>query len=333
MTDDASAEVDFPSLTFLQRHRDTNLSSLLRPRGFEEFIGQVRAVKLLGLMLKSGRLSDSIMLAGPPGLGKTTLAQMIPTGDGAGEFKPYIGGLLSRPDEILDMMLLLKEGDVIFIDEIHAAKKKVLEMLYPVLEDGVYIDRGFSKTLPSFSFVAATTNPGGIPEPFRDRIGQIVYLDYYEVDEIVQIIERSKTLLELEVSEEDALDIAKRCRGVPRIANRLLRRIRDHGEAVTSEMLRNVWELLGVDSIGLEYQDHIVLQFLARRTRTVGVETMARGIGLDVITLQRSIEPYLIRKGFVDIVPGGRVITTDGRRHIEHEGYATSMPSLRRSSS
>ncbi len=318
---------DFPALTYLQNRRDATVSAALRPRGIKEFIGQERAVQLLKLMTKKGKLSDSVLFAGPPGLGKTTLAQLI-TAQGA--FKPYIGGHLRNAGEIDHLTALIQEGDVIFIDEIHAASKRALELLYTVLEDGTYMRRGSSETLPSFSFIGATTNPGGLAEPLRDRFGQIIYLDYYEPSEILEIIQRSATLLELEISTANAKDIAQRCRGVPRIANRLLKRIKDYDKPVTSDMLKRIWDLLRVDPIGLEYQDLLVLSFLANRSRAVGVETMARGIGLDVVTLQRSIEPYLIRIGLIDIVPGGRALTDEGRRYIGSASKATKMPSLRR---
>lgn len=292
----------------LQWTRDVELSRQLRPDKLNDFVGQDDARQMLRIMTKRGSLSDTVMFVGSPGLGKTTLAQIAA---GNQELKLALGGKYTKPEVMERELRWIDAGDILFIDEIHAAKPKALEMLYSAVEDNIVPGLRYQFDLPPWKLLAATTDYGKVPQPLRDRMGQVIYLDYYSEEEIAKILKRSAKVLKLKLTDAQVADIAQRSRGVPRIANRLLKRLADYGK-VTQKNIDSLWETFGVDAAGLDKMDRKVMDFLRDRERPVGVATMAKVIGLDADAIVKVIEPYLIRQGLMEIVPGGRQITAKG---------------------
>lgn len=293
--------------------RDPRLSAKLRPSNLKQFVGQADAVKLIEVMCRRGSLSDSILFVGPPGMGKTTLAKMTTTH----KLWTVLGGSLTKVSEVHWQLLAPKDGDVLFVDEIHSARNAAMEAFYTVMEDGVMTSADWGTTaLKDFQIVAATTEPGKMPAPLRDRFGQIIYLDYYTYEEIQKILKRSSRILKMQVGDKHIEDIANRARGIPRIANRLLRRVRDFDDIVTSSVMEEVWGVLKIDPIGLEPLDTRVMEHIKYSFRPVGINTIARAVGLDKDTLEQMVEPYLIRRKLWQIVPGGRMLTDAGREYL-----------------
>ncbi len=314
---------------------DREFDVALRPRSLGEFVGQERVKEQLLLLLEGARTRDEpvdhLLFSGPPGLGKTTLAQIVAIEMGAG-FQPTSGPALERPSDLAAILTNLGDGDVLFVDEIHRMPRPVEEVLYPALEDftlDVVLGKGptarsIRLELPRFTLIGATTRPGRITLPLRERFGFSPRLDYYGVAEVATIVRRSAGILGLEVDDEGAGEIARRSRGTPRIANRLLRRVRDfaqvrHDGVVVGSVARAGLELFEVDDIGLDRLDHAILSCLIERFGggPVGLSTLAAAVGEETDTVEDVVEPFLLQLGFLKRTPRGRVATERAFRHLK----------------
>ena len=317
---------------------DPEFDVALRPRTLAEFVGQERVKEQLALLIdgarQRGEAVDHLLFSGPPGLGKTTLGQIVANEMGAG-FQPTSGPALDRPSDLAAILTNLEDGDVLFVDEIHRMPRAVEEVLYPALEDfnlDVVLGKGptarsIRLELPRFSLIGATTRPGRITLPLRERFGFSPRLDYYPADDLGRIVRRSAGILGLRIEGEGADEIARRARGTPRIANRLLRRVRDfaevrHDGAITSDVARAGLELFEVDEAGLDRLDHAVLRVVIDKFGggPVGLSTLAAAIGEEQDTIEDVVEPYLMQLGFLKRTPRGRVAT---QRAYEHLGVPT----------
>ena len=306
----------------------------LRPSTLGDFVGQRDLVRHLEIVLGSakarGQVADHLLFAGPPGLGKTSLASIVAAEMGSG-LRITSGPVLSRPGDLAALLTDLQDGDVLFIDEIHRLSRSVEEVLYPAMEDrrlDVMIGRGPSARsirldLPNFTLVGATTRTGLVAAPLRDRFGFIGQLDLYDLEELTIIVTRSAALLEIQLADDAAATIGARSRGTPRIANRLLRRVRDyasvldwatvdHGVAVAA------LELFGVDEYGLDKIDRRILSLLCQQfaQQPVGLTTLAHACGEEPATIEDAYEPYLLRAGLLIRTPRGRVATHRAYSHL-----------------
>ena len=310
------------------------VEAALRPKSLDEVVGQGRVCEQLGLVLDAararGRTPDHVLLSGPPGLGKTTLAMII-AGEMSSPLRLTSGPALTHAGDLAAILSGLNEGDVLFVDEIHRMARPAEEMLYLAMEDfrvDVVIGKGPGATaipleLPPFTLVGATTRAGLLPSPLRDRFGFTAHLDFYEPADLEQILRRSAGLLGVDLTAAGAAEIASRSRGTPRIANRLLRRVRDYAQVradgvVTPEVASAALELYEVDSLGLDRLDRGVLDVLCRRFGggPVGLSTLAVAVGEERETVEEVAEPFLVRSGFLARTPRGRIATPAAWQHL-----------------
>ncbi|WP_040713479.1 MULTISPECIES: Holliday junction branch migration DNA helicase RuvB [Paenibacillus] len=306
----------------------------LRPRYLAEYIGQSNVKENLKVFIEAAKLRkealDHVLLYGPPGLGKTTLSNIIANELGV-SLRTTSGPAIERPGDLAALLTNLQEGDVLFIDEIHRLNRSVEEVLYPAMEDfalDIMIGKGPSARsvrldLPPFTLIGATTRAGLLSAPLRDRFGVVSRLEYYKTDELAFIVSRASDILGVSIVGEAATEIALRSRGTPRIANRLLKRVRDFAQVrgdgiITHELARYALELLRVDPMGLDAIDHKMLRAMIESFRggPVGLDTIAATIGEESQTIEDVYEPYLMQVGLLQRTPRGRIATPQAYRHL-----------------
>lgn len=318
---------------------DAGVESSLRPKSLDKYIGQEKIKKSLKIYIEAakerGDSLDHILFYGPPGLGKTTLAQIMAHEMGV-NIKITSGPAIEKPGEMAAILNSLQEGDILFVDEIHRISRQVEEVLYPAMEDfaiDIMIGKGptarsIRLDLPRFTLVGATTRAGMLSAPLRDRFGMIHRMEFYNEKELSQIIIQSARVLGIEVGEESAIEMARRSRGTPRLANRTLKRVRDYAQVrnngiVSIDIVREALNLLEVDDMGLDHTDHEILKTMIEKFGggPVGLDTLAAAIGEDAGTIEDVYEPYLIKCGFINRTPRGRVVTQPG-----YEQMGLKMP-------
>ena len=317
---------------------DIKIEKTLRPMTLDEYIGQEKAKANLKVYIEAakqrGESLDHVLFYGPPGLGKTTLAGIIANEMGV-HMKVTSGPAIGKPGEMAAILSNLAEGDILFVDEIHRLNRQGEEVLYPAMEDYV-IDimvgkgataRSIRLDLPHFTLVGATTRAGLLSAPLRDRFGVVHHLEFYNVEELKTIIVHSAKKLEVKIDEEGAIELARRSRGTPRLANRLLKRVRDFAQVqyngeITKEVASFALDLLEVDKMGLDQNDRNILLTIIEKFQggPVGLDTLAAAIGEDAGTIEDVYEPYLVKNGFINRTPKGRVATEFAHHHFGIEG-------------
>lgn len=320
------------------QEEDLKIEKSLRPQTLDDYIGQQKAKENLKIYIEAakarGESLDHVLFYGPPGLGKTTLAGIIANEMGT-HMKVTSGPAIGKPGEMAAILSNLQEGDVLFVDEIHRLNRQVEEVLYPAMEDyaiDIMIGKGATARsirleLPKFTLVGATTRAGLLSAPLRDRFGVVHHLEFYTVEELKTIILHSAQTLGVEIDEEGAYEMARRSRGTPRLANRLLKRVRDFAQVkydgrISKEVASFALDLLEVDKMGLDQNDRNILMTMIGKFagRPVGLDTLAAAIGEDAGTIEDVYEPYLVKNGLINRTPKGRVVTELAYQHlgIEH---------------
>ena len=316
------------------QEEDVKIEGSLRPQYLKDYIGQEKAKEILKIYIEAAKQRndalDHVLFYGPPGLGKTTLAGIIANEMGV-NLKVTSGPAIEKPGEMAAILNNLQEGDLLFVDEIHRLNRQVEEVLYPAMEDyaiDIMIGKGATARsirldLPKFTLVGATTRAGMLTAPLRDRFGVIHRLEFYSVEELKLIIQHSARILNVEIDEKGARELARRSRGTPRLANRILKRVRDFAQVrydgmITEEVANVALDLLDVDKMGLDHIDRNILVTMIEKFSggPVGLDTLAAAIGEDSGTIEDVYEPYLIKNGFINRTPRGRVVTDYAYKHL-----------------